>query len=136
MPPTDPEKESPYQVLQVRPTATRREVDEAYNRVARKDQRVKDAYRALQDVQERLKLDIFQLVIRPDVTPGSRLKKALQGFDPASLLDTPAVSAGYVRIPEEGSALWPSPKMPEFPIGDAREFSPAPAELPDVSFDR
>jgi curved DNA-binding protein CbpA len=132
----DPEKESPYQVLQVRPTASRREVDEAFRRTSSKDQRIKDAYRVLQDVQERLKVDIFQLVLEPDSTPGSRLKKAFQGFDPASLLDMAIVDVGYVRLPEEGSPLWPRPETPELPVGDAKGFSLAPAELPDVSFDR
>jgi hypothetical protein len=132
----NPGKESPYQVLRVGPTASRREVDAAFRRASPKDQRVKDAYRVLQDIQERLKVDIFQLVIRPDATPGSRLKKAFQAFDPASLLDTPVVGVEYVHVPEEASSLWPQPEIPEFFIGDVRDFSPPPPELPDVSFDR
>ena len=132
----DPGRESPYQALQVRPTASLRDVDEAFGRATSKNQRVMDAYRVLHDVQERLKADIFELIMRPDPSPGSRLKRAFQGFDPASLLDTPMVGLEYVRLPEEGSLLWPSAEIPEFPIGDAKEFPLAPAELPDVTFDR
>lgn len=132
----DPGKESPYEILQVGPAASQRDVDEAFKRASSKTQRLTNAYRALHDIQERLKLDIFQLVIPPDSTPGAGLKRAFQGFDPASLLDAPVVGFEYVRPPEEGGSLWPRADVPEVPIGDAKEFSLAPPELPDVSFDR